>query len=81
MPEIPQPSNSPSIALKSLAPSYAEQQHGTYVAALTSVLREPSNFRNIALTGAYGTGKSSVLKRLGELDDFADRVLSLSLST
>src|SRR5690606_19856066 len=31
--------------------------------------------------GAYGTGKSSVLQHLIELDEFKDRVLELSLST
>lgn len=79
--ETPQRLAGRLIALRSLAPSYNEQQHGIYVTALSRALRETEDVRNIALTGAYGTGKSSVLKHLTELAEFKDRVLELSLST
>jgi len=70
-----------AIALRTLAPSYKEEQHGIYVSVLAEALRATEDVRNIALTGAYGTGKSSVLKHLTELAEFKERVLELSLST
>lgn len=81
MPDAPEPDAKDPISLKSLAPSYDEERHGVYLRALSRALREQDDVRNIALTGAYGTGKSSVLQHLGELDEFKDRVLELSLST
>lgn len=81
MPETPQEPAGRSVALRSLAPSYNEEHHGIYVSALVEALRETEDVRNIALTGAYGTGKSSVLKHLTELGEFKGRVLELSLST
>lgn len=81
MPTTPERPVDRPITLRSLAPSYEEDKHGIYVTALTRALRESDDVRNIALTGAYGTGKSSVLKRLSEIDEFKDRVLELSLST
>ncbi|GAA1692402.1 hypothetical protein GCM10009808_06900 [Microbacterium sediminicola] len=81
MPDAPDPAANDSISLRSLAPSYDEGRHGVYLRALVRALRDQDDVRNIALTGAYGTGKSSVLQQLGELDEFKDRVLELSLST
>ncbi|GGD88130.1 YobI family P-loop NTPase [Microbacterium murale] len=69
------------LKLRSLAPEYDEDQHGVYVSALVHAITEQPDVRNIALTGPYGTGKSSILERLAELDPFEDRVLQLSLST
>ena len=46
--------------LQSLTPSYDATQHGTYLRRLEEAVRDPSNL-NIALTGRYGAGKSSVL--------------------
>lgn len=74
----PTPPTSTGLALRSLAPRYDKAQHELYVKALTAALRN-DGIRNIALTGAYGTGKSSVLQRLAELDEFKKRVLELSL--
>ncbi|KQZ07200.1 hypothetical protein ASD19_12630 [Microbacterium sp. Root53] len=42
---------------------------------------EQDDVRNIALTGPYGTGKSSILEHLAESEQLHDRVLQLSLST
>lgn len=47
-------------ALKSLASRYKPEQHATYLRHLEEVVKEPKNL-NIALTGRYGAGKSSVL--------------------
>lgn len=81
MPDAPEPAPKDSISLRSLAPSYDDERHGVYLRTLVRALRDQDDVRNIALTGAYGTGKSSVLQQLGELDEFKDRVLELSLST
>ncbi|MBD3941197.1 hypothetical protein IF188_05725 [Microbacterium sp. NEAU-LLC] len=81
MPDAPLPAVENPITLRSLAPSYDEQRHGVYVTAVVRALREQDDVRNIALTGAYGTGKSSVLRRLTEMPEFQGRVLELSLST
>lgn len=48
------------VKLRTLAPEYDEDQHGIYVRHLEDAIREKKN-RNIALTGRYGSGKSSVL--------------------
>lgn len=69
---------SANIALQSLAPRYEEHHHGTYVARLEEAVKNPKNL-NIALTGRYGSGKSSVL------DEFEarhqQRTLRLAIST
>ena len=48
------------LDLRTLAPQYNEAHHGIYVRALRAAI-EDSTMNNVALTGAYGTGKSSVL--------------------
>ena len=50
------------LGLKSLAPEYDPSQHGVYLAALESSIEDPRN-QNIALSGSYGVGKSSVLQK------------------
>jgi len=54
-----------SAVLKSLAPRYDESQHKTYLDRLEQAVEDPRN-RNIALSGRYGTGKSSVLDKFQE---------------
>lgn len=56
----PPAASSGSASLESLAPRYDEAQHDTYLRHLEEALKDPRN-RNIAVTGRYGTGKSSVL--------------------
>lgn len=51
------------VSLESLAPRYVETQHGGYLRRLENAIEDPKN-RNIALSGRYGTGKSSVLDAL-----------------
>ena len=48
-----------------LSPHYDEEHHGLYVRKLEQAVRNPK-VRNIALTGGYGTGKSSVIQGLIE---------------
>lgn len=47
-----------------LTPEYLEAEHGGYVTALEAAL-EDNKIRNIALSGNYGVGKSSILRELG----------------
>ena len=49
-----------SVDLASLAPKFEPEQHDTYLRRLNSAVEDDKN-RNIALTGRYGAGKSSVL--------------------
>lgn len=49
-----------NIELRSLAPEYIEDHHGTYVSRLNAAVSDSRN-KNIALTGRYGAGKSSIL--------------------
>lgn len=46
--------------LQSLTPRFEEEHHRTYLRRLEEAVRDPGNL-NIALTGRYGAGKSSVL--------------------
>ncbi len=69
---------SDSWKLLPLTPGYLGPEHEPYVAALREVLENPE-VKNIALSGNYGVGKSSILERLSELED--GRVVELSLST
>ncbi|KGN40846.1 hypothetical protein N801_11085 [Knoellia aerolata DSM 18566] len=66
------------MRLESLTPRYVEAQHGTYLRRLEEAVKDPDN-RNVAVTGRYGAGKSSVL------DEFArkrgKKVLRLAIST
>lgn len=48
------------ITLRSLVPEFNEEHHGVYVRHLEEAVQDTRN-RNIALTGRYGVGKSSVL--------------------
>lgn len=68
----------PSVMLTSLAPSFNEDQHQTYLSRLEQAIKEPKN-HNIALTGRYGVGKSSVLNRFKEAH--SQTTLRLAIST
>lgn len=67
-----------SWKLTPLTPEYQKLEHGCYVQAISNAL-EDQKIRNIALSGNYGVGKSSILQKVAE--DFPDRVIELSLST
>lgn len=67
-----------SVPLDSLAPSFEGEQHQTYLNRLNEAVKNPKN-RNIALTGRYGAGKSSVLERFAV--DNRLSTLKLAIST
>ena len=48
--------------LKSTKPEFREEQHGRYVYRLLDALYD-QDCKNVALTGSYGCGKSSILER------------------
>lgn len=68
-------------ALLPLTPKYDELSHKAYVEAIEGGLEGPNadGIRNIALTGGYGVGKSSVLEKVAE--KHKGKVVQISLST
>lgn len=66
------------MPLESLTPNYVEGFHRTYLRRLEEAVKDPRNL-NIALTGHYGAGKSSVLNRFQASYDKS--VLRLAIST
>lgn len=58
-------SSDASSELIVLSPHFDEEHHGIYVRKLEQAIRNPK-VRNIALTGGYGAGKSSVIQGLIE---------------
>lgn len=69
---------SKSWQLAPLTPEYRESEHDGYVKAISAALKN-SKIRNIALSGGYGVGKSSILQKVAE--KHKKRVVELSLST
>lgn len=67
-----------TASLLPLTSSFDERQHAGYVHHLEEALKNP-RMRNIALTGNFGIGKSSILDAVR--DAHPKRVLNLSLST
>ncbi len=65
-------------SLSPLTPQYLEVEHAVYVSALEEAL-ENTEVRNIALSGSYGVGKSSILRQL--TTRLQGRVIEISLST
>lgn len=70
-------SESQSDGLRTLRPEYIEAEHKLYVDELNRALRKP-DVRNIALSGPYGVGKSSILQ--GFRKDHPEAIF-ISLST
>lgn len=71
--------------LEPLTPTYIEAEHAGYVAAIVRGIENPK-IRNIALSGNYGVGKSSILQKVSEILEEEsggkrERVVELSLST
>lgn len=56
------------VELRSLAPKYEDEHHKTYVSRLSAAVLDPRN-KNIALTGRYGAGKSSILDKFIEVQE------------
>jgi hypothetical protein len=75
--------DSPKVpALRGLSPKYVAKHHAEYVQILVAELQKSGSDapRNIALTGHYGSGKSSVLVKVQEQLAAADLdVINLSL--
>ncbi len=61
-----------------LTPEYLAEEHGCYVAAIEAALAK-HQIRNIALSGNYGVGKSSIMWEVARRQD--NRIVELSLST
>lgn len=70
--------NSEHLKLTPLTAEYLESEHGGYVKAINEAL-ENEEICNIALSGSYGVGKSSILQKVAKLQ--GNRVVELSLST
>lgn len=66
-----------SVGLRALAPQYDKTRHKAYVDRILQALDDPS-IHNIALSGPYGTGKSSILQGLKKCKPDA---IFISLST
>lgn len=71
------PGEPPPLGLLPLTPEYEEAEHGVYFREIQHALGNPS-VRNIALSGNYGVGKSSILKRI--VQQAPDKVVEISLS-
>ena len=66
------------IKLEPLTPQYLEEEHEVYVSALLDAIKD-ENVHNIALSGGYGIGKSSILRQFASL--LKGRCIEVSLST
>jgi hypothetical protein len=68
------------LTLLSLTPQYDPKLHGTYFDAIENALQNSkTSVMNIALTGSYGVGKSSILEQVARTNK--RHVISISLST
>ncbi|MDT3557154.1 hypothetical protein ROV95_13640 [Stenotrophomonas maltophilia group sp. msm1] len=65
------------MGLLPLTPEYQEADHGVYFREIQHALGN-SSVRNIALSGNYGVGKSSILKRI--VQQAPGKVVEISLS-
>lgn len=74
----PAPSAKQDTRFVDLAPTNNADQSGIYAAALNAAIAKDSVF-NIALTGPYGSGKSSVIKSF--LESYPGKALPLSLAS
>ena len=76
-------STSKTAELKPLYPQYDESSHSPYVKRLEKALQgEDTKIHNIALSGVYGSGKSSILEKvvedLEEKRPYTTRTISLA---
>lgn len=66
--------------LLSLTPKYDREKHGVYFDVIeTALAKGRKSVKNIALTGSYGVGKSSILEEVARQQK--KRMISISLST
>lgn len=68
-------------ALHPLTPEYVPGKHAVYFNAIKDALgwTDSKKVRNVALTGSYGVGKSSILRQVAE--DESLKAIQVSLST
>ena len=69
-----------NIKFHSLAPTDNAENSDIYLSALDWAIKEP-NIKNIALTGNYGSGKSSILNTYQKKSKNKERFLNISLAT
>ncbi|UFS57644.1 YobI family P-loop NTPase [Subtercola endophyticus] len=71
----------PKLNLLPLAPAFDEVNHGLYLEALQEAVRDDDGnlVHNVALTGPYGSGKSSVLQKFSS--ELPDRAINVSISS
>lgn len=70
-----------SFQLNPMTPKYDVSQHGRYVKRLWNALYE-QNCKSVALSGSYGSGKSSILKQfVKEAKEDGHSVAKVSLAT
>lgn len=74
----PESASGESWDLVPLTAKYLPREHGVYVAAIEAALAD-DQIRNIALSGNYGVGKSSILGEVARRQK--SRVVEISLST
>jgi hypothetical protein len=74
----PQHSIQEDFTLTPLTPEFNEDNHRSYVKRINSALQN-QKIRNIALSGTYGVGKSSILQKVAE--EHKKDVVEISLST
>lgn len=81
-PDISMPATTPVAwtprELTPLSSGYQAVQHGAYARHLTAALQQPKVL-NIALTGGYGSGKSSVIEHIENSETF--KVLNVAISS
>lgn len=70
------PETTQQAELESLAPQYRPEYHQEYVELIDDALEQ--GYKNIALSGVYGSGKSSILDKVYE--DHAKNAIRISLS-
>ena len=80
MPENIKKETNKNIKFHSLAPTDNAENSGIYLSALDWAIKEP-NIRNIAVTGNYGSGKSSILNTYQKKSKNKKRFLNISLAT
>ncbi|MBD5771197.1 YobI family P-loop NTPase [Marinomonas colpomeniae] len=70
--------SSSSLSLKPLTPEYDKNHHNSYVDRINAAFKI-SEVRNIALSGNYGVGKSSILQEVA--NQHKHDIVEISLST
>lgn len=74
-------SDDDAFKLTSMTPKFDESQHGRYVKRLRNALYE-QNCKSVALSGSYGSGKSSILKQfIKEAKEDGHSVAKVNLAT